>query len=69
MKTSESPKSSKPEMLSVEVLCKIKDLLIAHKGKEVSREHWATVLGLAGEQKKKVLLYLSVSRALNLPIQ
>ena len=39
MKTSESPKSSKPEMLSVEVLCKIKDLLIAHKGKEVSREH------------------------------
>ena len=33
-------KSSEPEMLSVEVLCKIK-------------EHRAAVLGLAGEQKKK----------------
>ena len=53
-------KSSEPEMLSAEVLCKVKDLLIAHKGKEVSREHWAAVLGLAGEQKKKshcTLLY------------
>ena len=56
-------------MLSVEVSCKIQDLLIAHKGKEVSREHWAAVPGLAGEQEKKVSLYLTVSRALNLPIQ
>lgn len=46
-------KSSEPEMLSVDVLCKIKDLLVARKGKEVSREHWAVVLGLAGEQEKK----------------
>lgn len=46
-------KSSEPEMLSVDVLCKIKDLLVARKGKEVSREHWAAVLGLAGEQEKK----------------
>lgn len=46
-------KSSEPEMLSVEVVRKIKYLLIAHKGKEVSREHWGAVLGLAGERGKK----------------
>ena len=45
-------KSSEPEMLSVEVLCKIKNLLITGEGKISLQEHWA-VLGLAGEQKKK----------------